>query len=61
MIQNKSGDPSERNQQLAIVHGNIKNCDGSRFPSIFVRLSEPDVYDWITKKTTGTCSYSRVH
>ena len=33
--------------QIAVVHGSIDSCDGSRFPSIFVRLDEPDILRWI--------------
>lgn len=29
---------SERYVQKGLVHGSIKNCDGTRFPSIFIRL-----------------------
>ena len=29
------------------MHGSAANCDGTRFPSIFVRLDEPDVLRWI--------------
>ena len=29
------------------VHGSVANCDGSRFPSIFVRLDEPKILEWI--------------
>jgi len=33
--------------QVAAVHGSAASCDGSRFPSIFVRLDERDVLTWI--------------
>ena len=33
--------------QIGAVHGSVANCDGSRFPSIFVRLDEPKILEWI--------------
>ena len=33
--------------QVASVHGSAGNCDGSRYPSIFVRLDEPSILKWI--------------
>ena len=42
-----------KNQQLGVVHGSITSCDGSRFPSIFVRIDNPDVYNWILKVTSS--------
>jgi len=33
--------------QIAAVHGSAASCDGSRFPSIFVRLDEPNILKWI--------------
>ena len=36
--------------QVAAVHGSLGNCDGSRFPSIFVRLDEPSILKWIYQK-----------
>jgi hypothetical protein len=33
--------------QQAVVHGSGANCDGMRFPSIFVRLDNSDVLPWI--------------
>ena len=42
------------NHQIAVVHGNIRDCDGSRFPSILVRLDNPEVLNWIRKVTAGT-------
>lgn len=42
----------------AIVHGSISPCDGSRFPSIFVRLDNPEILSWLNdnvsrEKTIG--------
>ena len=34
-------------KQIGAVHGSVANCDGSRFPSIFVRLDEPKILEWI--------------
>ena len=42
-----------KNQQLGVVHGSITSCDGSRFPSIFVRIDNPDVFNWISKVTSS--------
>ena len=42
-----------KNQQLGVVHGSITSCDGSRFPSIFVRLDNPDVFRWIDDVTSS--------
>ena len=33
--------------QQAVVHGSGANCDGMRFPSIFVRLDNSEVLTWI--------------
>ena len=33
--------------QQAVVHGSGANCDGMRFPSIFVRLDNSEVLPWI--------------
>ena len=35
--------------QLAVVHGSGESCDGTRFPSIFVRLDNEDILPWIMK------------
>ena len=42
-----------KNYQVGTIHGSIANCDGSRFPTIFVRMDNPDVLEWITDKTAG--------
>ena len=42
-----------KNQQLGVVHGSITSCDGSRFPSIFVRIDNPDVFNWIDNVTSS--------
>jgi len=34
----------------AVVHGSIKPCDGTRFPSIFVRLDNFEILSWIIKE-----------
>ena len=34
---------------IAIVHGAITNCDGSRYPSIFTRITHPSILNWIYK------------
>ena len=39
--------------QIGVVHGSISNCDGSRFPSIFVRLDHPDVLEFIQTTIYG--------
>ena len=36
--------------QSAVVHGSGESCDGSRFPSIFVRLDNKDILTWIMEK-----------
>ena len=43
--------------QEGLVHGNVINCDGTIYPSIFVRLSNPEVYDWITRITSDLGTY----
>ena len=35
--------------QVAVVHGSGESCDGTRFPSIFVRLDNRDILPWIMK------------
>ena len=42
-----------KNQQLGVVHGAITSCDGTRFPSIFVRIDDPDVFNWIDNVTSS--------
>ena len=39
--------------QLGVVHGSITSCDGSRFPGIFVRIDNPEVFDWLSKVTSS--------
>ena len=34
---------------IAIVHGAITSCDGSRYPSIFTRINHPSILNWIYK------------
>ena len=36
--------------QSAMVHGSGESCDGSRYPSIFVRLDNKDILAWIMEK-----------
>ena len=33
--------------QYGSIHGSAEECGSSNFPAIFVRLTEPDVYDFI--------------
>ena len=33
--------------QQAVVHGSRSQCDGTRYPSIFVRLDNSEVLPWI--------------
>ena len=35
--------------QSAVVHGSGESCDGTRFPSIFVRLDNEDILPWIMR------------
>jgi len=39
--------------QLGVVHGSITSCDGSRFPGIFLRIDNPEVFDWLSKVTSS--------
>ena len=39
--------------QQAVVRGSIRNCDGTRFPSIFNRLDNSEVLPWIKAKVFG--------
>ena len=32
---------------IGVVHGAIISCDGSRYPSIFSRVNNPDILEWI--------------
>ena len=47
-----------RNIQTAVVHGAAQECNGERFPSIFVRIDSNDALTWINRiafsKTTAT-------
>ena len=36
--------------QIAAVHGPLYNCEGRRYPMVFVRLDEPDILRWIYRK-----------
>ena len=47
-------DSDWRFRQIGVVHGSISDCDGSRFPSIFVRLDNPLVLDFIQRTVFGT-------
>ena len=49
-----------KHRQLGVVHGSITSCDGSRFPSIFVRIDNPEVYDWIAKVTSSDLVIGKV-
>merc|ERR1711981_997773 len=35
---------------VAVVHGSISPCDGTRFPSIFVRLDNHNILSWIIQE-----------
>ena len=47
-------------KQLGVVHGSITSCDGSRFPSIFVRIDNPDVFNWISKVTSSALVIGKI-
>ena len=32
---------------IGVVHGAISSCDGSRYPSIFTRVNNPLILNWI--------------
>ena len=38
---------------LAILHGSVKQCDNSRFPAIYTRITTPRLYKWILDRITG--------
>ena len=42
-----------KTHQLGVVHGSITSCDGRRFPGIFVRLDNPEVFKWLSKVTSS--------
>ena len=42
-----------KTHQLGVVHGSITSCDGSRFPSIFARIDNPEVFQWLSKVTSS--------
>ena len=46
--------------QLGVVHGSITSCDGSRFPGIFVRIDNPEVFDWLSKVTSSGLVKGRI-
>ena len=35
--------------QLGIVHGMVSHCGNRNFPSIFARIDDPEIYDFITE------------
>ena len=39
--------------QQAVVRGSIRDCDGTRFPSIFNRLDNKKVLPWIKSNVFG--------
>ena len=38
---------------IGVVHGSIKECDGSRFPSIFSRIDNYDILTWVVDEVFG--------
>ena len=46
-------DEGEIAVQQAVVRGSIRNCDGTRFPSIFNRLDNKKVVPWIQSNVFG--------
>lgn len=38
---------------VGVVHGSIKVCDGSRFPSIFSRMDNYDILSWVVEEAFG--------
>ena len=46
-------DEGEIAVQQAVVRGSIRNCDGSRFPSVFNRLDNRKVLPWIKASVFG--------
>jgi len=48
-----SSDTGELAVQQAVVRGSVRNCDGSRFPSIFNRLDSQEVLPWIKANVFG--------
>ena len=49
-----------KTHQLGIVHGAITSCDGSRYPSIFARIDNPEVFDWLLKVTSSALVTSKI-
>ena len=44
-------DPSDPKWvQYAIVHGSAESCDGGKYPSIFIRLDNEEIWNWIRQK-----------
>ena len=39
--------------QQAVVRGSIRDCDGTRFPSIFNRLDNKKVIQWLKSNVFG--------
>jgi hypothetical protein len=37
--------------QVALVSGGVGECGNKRFPGIYVRLNNPDIYQFIENKT----------
>ena len=46
-------DEGEIAVQQAVVRGSIRNCDGTRFPSIFNRLDNKKVVQWLKSNVFG--------
>ena len=34
--------------QLGVVHGSVGQCGSAKFPGIYARLEDPEIFDFVT-------------
>ena len=51
MIQEKNLDYKDTPiyELVAILHGGIIDCDNSLYPSLYNRIADPKIYQWLVK------------
>ena len=40
-------------EQIAVVHGSVGSCRADIFPSVFTRLDDPNIFDFVNKHLNG--------
>ena len=39
--------------QIGVVHGNVGSCGSGRYPGIYARLEDPEIFDFISRAMSG--------